>query len=333
MSVARHIHDRLQGQNVLVVGRAGMDLYPIPDGSTIETAEGFIKDVGGSAGNIAVALARLGMPAALFSAFSDDAIGRFVRRKLDEYGVNTSCCPQLNGLERTSLAMAETRAENPSVVIYRNNAADLGITKIHAENLDIQSIGVIVVTGTALSSEPSRSACLRLAERAREHGCPLILDIDYRPQAWKDRHEAQTMLGQMASHADMVVANDEEFDVVADGNEGGDNAGRAYAEKLAHSGALILYKMGRGGCDILDGSSSTPVGIFDVEALKPFGAGDAFMGGVISALSESPVLQQAVSRGAAAAAMVVSRRGCASAMPDKAELVEFMASRKLAEQR
>ena len=72
MSAAAKISARLDGRTVLVVGRAGMDLYPLPDGSTIEAATGFVSDVGGSAGNIAVALARLGGKAALLSAFSDD---------------------------------------------------------------------------------------------------------------------------------------------------------------------------------------------------------------------------------------------------------------------
>ena len=41
---------------VLVAGRAGMDLYPVPVGSKIRQAREFQADLGGSAGNIAVAL-------------------------------------------------------------------------------------------------------------------------------------------------------------------------------------------------------------------------------------------------------------------------------------
>lgn len=139
------------------------------------------SDVGGSAGNIAVALAQLGCKAALLSAFSDDAIGRFVINSLQNYGVDTAHCRILTGLERTSLAMAESRADAPSVVIYRNNAA----------------------------------------------GCTVILDIDYRPQAWEGSNEAADVLGDLAQRADMVVANDEEFDIVAAGK------GQGLARRLA----------------------------------------------------------------------------------------------------
>jgi 5-dehydro-2-deoxygluconokinase len=295
-----------------------MDLYPIPDGSTIETAKSFVSDVGGSAGNIAAALARQGGVAALLSAFSDDSIGRFVESALTDYGVDTAYCLYLDGLQRTSLALAESRVDNPSVVIYRNDAADLAITPAQIDALDLNTIGTVIITGTALSREPSRSACDRLVNTTQDSGCPLVLDIDYRPQAWESLDIASQVLAQMAYRADMVVANQEEFDVVAGGN------GRELAENLAGQGVLVLYKMGRGGCDILVADTATHIGIFEVEVLKPFGAGDAFLGGVMAGLGMGLSIEEAVQRGAAAAAMVVSRRGCASAMPSRAELDDFI---------
>jgi hypothetical protein len=71
---------------VFVVGRAGMDLYPIPVGSKIKMAHQFQADLGGSAGNIAVALARRGVPVQLLSAESADPAGDFVRAQLHAYG-------------------------------------------------------------------------------------------------------------------------------------------------------------------------------------------------------------------------------------------------------
>ncbi len=53
--------DRTRRLGAIVVGRAGMDLYPIPDGTAIPEATEFRAEIGGSAGNIAVALSRLGI--------------------------------------------------------------------------------------------------------------------------------------------------------------------------------------------------------------------------------------------------------------------------------
>lgn len=309
----------INGKMVLVVGRAGMDLYPVPNGTRIETATDFVSDVGGSAGNIAVALVQQGCAAGLITAFSDDAVGRFVLARLRDYGVDTRYCRTTKGIERTSLALAETVDDIPSVVIYRNNAADLAITEYEASKVGLADIGAVILTGTALSSEPSRSAVQCLSQRAKQAGVMVILDLDYRAQAWADAVEAKSVTAAMASVADIVVGNDEEFNLIAE------DKGRAHALFLAEAGALVLYKTGEAGCDIITAEGLESVGVFTVTALKPFGAGDAFLGGVVAAVVEGENISNAVRRGSAAAAMVVSTRGCASAMPDRVALEAFMA--------
>ena len=51
---------RIQKGRFLSLGRAGLDLYPEPIGTKTSDATSFSADLGGSAGNIAVALAKLG---------------------------------------------------------------------------------------------------------------------------------------------------------------------------------------------------------------------------------------------------------------------------------
>src|SRR5271165_5095940 len=100
----------------IVVGRAGMDLYPLPDGTETESAEQFAAEIGGSAGNIAVALSRQGYRAALLGALSADPVGRFVRIHLARYEVDISRCRMVSGDYRTSLAICETRREDSETV-------------------------------------------------------------------------------------------------------------------------------------------------------------------------------------------------------------------------
>jgi len=66
-------------------------------------------------------------------------------------------------------------------------------------------------------------------------------------------------------------------------------------------------------------------GIYPVQALKPTGAGDSFMGGFIASLANGYALKDSVLRGSACASIVVSRVGCAPAMPTPKELDEFLA--------
>ena len=65
-------------------------------------------------------------------------------------------------------------------------------------------------------------------------------------------------------------------------------------------------------------------GIFEVDALKPTGAGDAFMGVFIASLLNKKSIKDSVIYGSAAAAIVVTRVGCSSAMPNYEELELFV---------
>ena len=129
--------------NFLVLGRAGMDLYADPPGAEVESATQFFAALGGSAGNIAAGIARLGGRAALLSAVSDDAVGRFVRNALQGYGVDTTHVTTTGGERRTSLAVVETRAVQPQSVIYRNAAADFALSPGQLDAVDWLALGAL----------------------------------------------------------------------------------------------------------------------------------------------------------------------------------------------
>ena len=320
------VSKRLGSGPVYCIGRAGMDLYPEPVGVNTEDAEYFRADMGGSAGNIAVALARQGGNAALLTVFSDDQIGRFVQAKCDQYGVDITYCQTKAGLCRNSLAIAETKPKNAAVVIYRNDAADLQISKKDIQRLDFSRAGGLLITGTAISGEPSASAVSIAIAAARQVGCPIIFDIDYRPNAWPNAATAALRMGPELAQADILVGNNDEFTVMCGGNEAeGLAAARAYAE----AGQLVLYKRGELGCISFYQDHVLKTGIFPVTLAKPFGAGDAFLGNFLLRLSLDGDVHSAVLRGSAAAAYVVARVGCASAMPDKQQLDDFMLSHEI----
>ncbi|MGB0689599.1 MAG: PfkB family carbohydrate kinase, partial [Candidatus Puniceispirillum sp.] len=142
---------RIQKGRFLSVGRAGLDLYPEPVGTKTKDATHFSADLGGSAGNIAVALARLGKSAALVTVLSADPVGVFTKTRLEHYGVDTDCLRFSDGehekLARNSLAIAETRADDAEVVIYRNDAADLLLCEGDVASLDYNDIAALIVTG------------------------------------------------------------------------------------------------------------------------------------------------------------------------------------------
>ncbi len=311
---------KLRQKNFLVVGRAGLDLYADPPGTEIENATGFSAALGGSAGNIAVALARQGNAAALVTAVSNDAVGRFTLKSLAGYGIDTRYIAHVGGEARNSLAVVETRAENCQSVIYRNDAADFQMTEGDVEAVDYSNFGAIIVTGTCFAKEPSRSATFKAMDLARRAGLVLIIDVDYRPYSWVSKAEAQNICMKAAEMCDIVVANDEEFAVLS-----GTSDGLACAEQLSQrQSGIVVYKMGAEGAVTFSSGACIQTPIFKVTALKPTGAGDAFMGGFLSGLAGGASLEDAIKRGAATAAIVVTRVGCAPAMPDTKTVQDFI---------
>jgi len=305
----------------IVLGRAGMDLYPLPEGSEIESAESFAAEIGGSAGNIAVSLARLGYRSALLGAFSDDPVGRFVRRHLTRYGVDTSKCRAVRSTARTSLAICEVRPEDSETVFYRNGAVDLLLRAEDADASFIGSAAVLIVTGTALAAEPSRTAALESIALARARGTFSILDIDHRPVSWRSAEEAARIYHEAAARCGAVVGNEEEFAVIGGGAESALSAAVGFVKAGRE---FVIFKKGRAGSLTLTPERSFETGIVPVEVKKPFGAGDAFLGGLVAAILAGLALEPAVRRASAAAAYVVARRGCAFAMPTAAELDAFI---------
>jgi 5-dehydro-2-deoxygluconokinase len=313
----------LSRNRFLVLGRAGMDLYADPPGTRIEEATGFVAHLGGSAANIAVALARQGAAADLLTRVSDDAVGRFCLAQLDRYGIGRTHVGLTAGENRTSLAVVETRAENCQSIIYRNGAADFALTEDDVARVNFAQYGALVITGTALAQEGSRLATLAALRAAIAAGIVTVMDIDYRPYSWSSREDARAVNLTAARLCDIIVGNDEEFGLLA----GRVEDGLAMARSLVTDGAKIaVYKMGERGAVTLAATDEITTGIFRTQALKPTGAGDSFMGGFLAALALGRPLREAVLRGSAAAAMVVARVGCAPAMPAAAELDAFLAT-------
>lgn len=310
------------GRPFLVIGRAGMDLYADPPGTPIEEAHRYTACLGGSSANIAAALVRQGCPAALVTRVSDDAVGRFALAELDRYGIGRAHVRTIGGEARNSLAVVETRLQDCQAVIYRNGAADFGMDRADVALPDHAAHAALVATGTLLAAEPSRGASLHAFALARAAGRPVVFDIDYRPYSWASAAEAAEVCSGAAAQADIVVGNDVEFGVLAGGAERGLDAARA----LAKAGALVVYKRGEKGAITFDGAAEHRTGIYRTEALKPTGAGDAFLGGFLAALAAGAETRAAVLRGSATAAMVVARVGCAPAMPTAAELAAFLAA-------
>src|SRR6185312_583223 len=145
------------GLEAVVMGRAGVYLYPMQLETPLEEVEGFHKYVGGFAANVATGLARLGVRVAIVSAVGDDGHGRFVRRFLESEGVDCrwlSVHPSL----RTALAFCEAwPPDRFPITFYRTpTCPDWELTPAGLDVAAIAAVPLAYVSGTGLAHEPSR---------------------------------------------------------------------------------------------------------------------------------------------------------------------------------
>lgn len=129
--------------------------------------------------------------------------------------------------------------------------------------------------------------------------------------------ERADVLRPAGATSNVIVGNDEEFGFMA-----GDMAkGLEKAQSLSEAGvAIVIYKIGEHGAVTFAGGEEIRAGNYAVTAVKPNGAGDSFMAGLLAALAEGRPLREAVLRGSACASIVVSQPGCAPAMPTPDQL-------------
>ena len=311
---------KIQKNNFLLIGRAGVDIYPDPPGTKTENANKYVTHLGGSSANMGVQLTKYGGSCSLLTRVSNDALGKFAINQLDSYGVKSDLVKLEDNESRISFAIVESTVVDHQSIIYRHKAADLFLNKNDIENSNLQNYECILITGTSLAAEPSRSAVLYALKLAKEKKIPVIMDIDYRPYTWESEDKAKEIYNLAGDYCSGIIGNDDEFAILS----GNYDDGLSYAKKISKNCDLVIYKMGEKGSITFANNEEIQRGIFPVKPLKPTGAGDAFMGSFIGAILKNYDLQKAIEIGSAAAAIVVTKVGCAPAMPDLDEVLDFM---------
>jgi len=324
--------------DIICIGRSAVDLYGEQIGGRLEDMRSFAKYVGGSPTNTAVGAARLGLRAGLISRVGDEHNGRFVRETLQAEGVDVSQL-RTDPTRLTALVFLGIRdPETFPLVFYRDRCADMALSVDDIEESYLARARVVVISGTHLSHPDTRAACVKAIAIARKLGKRVALDIDYRPVLWgltspglgEQRFvpsgQVTAQLQSVLPDCDLIVGTEEEIHIA-----GGSTDSRTALQAIrAISRSLIVMKQGPMGCSVFDGTipddlAQAPRGPgFPVEVFNVLGAGDAFMAGLLRGWARDEPLPQALRYANACGAIVVSRHGCAPAMPSWPELMLFL---------
>jgi 5-dehydro-2-deoxygluconokinase len=322
----------------IAMGRAAVDLYGEQIGGRLEDMASFAKYLGGCPANISVGAARLGLKPAMLTRVGDEHMGRFVRETLAAEGVDVSHV-RTDPARLTALAILGIKdQETFPLLFYRENCADMAIAPEDFDAAFIAQANALVVTGTHFSTAAIERTCRAAIAHARAAGTKVVLDIDYRPVLWgltgrglgEQRFVAsETVSAHLQSIAplcDLIVGTEEEIHIA-----GGSTDTLAALRRLREvTAATLVLKRGPEGCVVF--TDPIPARIedalvgegFPVEVYNVLGAGDGFMAGLLRGWLRDEGWERACTYANACGALVVSRHGCAPAMPSWAEVTEFL---------
>lgn len=301
--------------DVLTVGRVSVDLYAEEPGVGFDDQQHFRKSVGGSPTNVAVAAARLGLHAAVATKVGDDGFGEYVRRRLAEWGVDTSFVGvETAGLTPLALAALDP-PENPQIAFYRQQAPDTCLVASDVPEATVRDCRLLWISFGALSTGTTADAVRTWLDQ-RERRAHTVLDLDFRPSMWPDRALARREAIRAIDHSTVVVGNREECEVAV----GETDPDLAADRLLEHGVTLAIVKMGGDGVLLATASERTRVAPHPIDLVCGLGAGDAFGGALCLGLLEGWDLERMGGFANAAGAIVASRLTCADAMPSADEV-------------
>src|SRR6266568_2405139 len=282
---------------VICLGRFAVDFYAQQIGARLEDVTSFAKYLGGSSANTAFGCARLGLKAGLISRVGDDALGGFLLETIAREGCDVSHVSTDPARLTGAVVLGIKDRDTFPLIFLRENCADMAIAEADVEEAYIATARALLITGTHLSTEYINRISSLALERARKNDVRTVLDIDYRPVLWglTKRGDGETRYVRAVTRATLVV------------------------------------KRGPLGCAVIDGAIPRSLdeafngrGV-EVEVLNVLGAGDAFSAGFLSGWVRGEDYDACSRYANACGALVVSRHGCAPAMPTRVELDYYLA--------
>jgi len=311
---------------LITVGRICVDLYANEAGAGFIDPQTFTKSIGGTATNVAIAAARLGHRAAVFTKVGNDPFGQYVRHKLELFGVDTryvSTHPEMP----TPLAFAAMDPpEDPPLLMYRYPMGpDQTLQASEIDRPAVLDVPILWLTGAWFSKAPARDACWELLS-IRQRKSHIVFDLDYRANFWSSREEASADISPVLDHVTVAVGNRTECEVAV----GSGDPPEAARRLLDRGVELAIVKMGGEGVMVATSEGSTVVPPYFVEVVCGLGAGDAFGGMLVHGLLSGWDPVRIVEYCNVAGAIVASRLLCSDAMPTFAEVEDALEERRVA---
>lgn len=308
---------------VISIGECLIDLIA-PGGADLTVATELQIREGGAPANVAVALARFGVPSRLHAVVGDDPFGERLRNRLAREGVDTSAIRTASG-EATTVAFAWSDAAGDGHFrIHRN--ADALLAPDDFACADLRGAEAIVVGSVAMCAEPSRSAVLTALRHATDLGIPVVVDLNIRPGLDVPMDDVRMSASVLLASASVVKLSVDDARLLW----GAASIGEAAAALDRIDPAIAVITDGGRGAALRTTSGLVCLDAFAVDAIEPTGAGDAFAAAFISRMIASAWKRANVDDlrfAMAAGALATTHPGAMDGLPTRDEVEAFLRDR------
>lgn len=283
-----------------------------------ETVKGsvFKQGPGGKGFNQGVAAYKAGANMAMVTKLGKDSFGKVALDEMKNLGMKDDYIFYSDD-ESTGVALIivdENTSQNEIAVVL---GACNTITDSEVDTLDslLDESQYILI-----QLETNISAINKVIEKAYYKNIKVILNTA----------PIQHISDDILSKVWLVTPNEIEAEILTgieiDSKEAADKAAKVFFEKGVKN---VLITLGSRGVYVSTGEESILIPAFKVKAIDTTGAGDAFNGGLVTALCEGKDMLEAVIFANALAALSVQKLGTTPSMPTRKEIDEFLRERSL----
>jgi sugar/nucleoside kinase (ribokinase family) len=311
---------------VACIGEVLIDFIAEETG-TLDKVRSFRRSPGGAPANVAVGIARLGVPCGFIGKVGADTFGAFLIKTLKENGVNIRALLQTSEAPTALAFVSRSESGDPDFLFYRDPCADTLLTESDLPRDWFQQLQFLHVGGVSLTREPSRTATFQAAKLAKDKGSKVTFDPNLRLDLWfQDLSACREQVHALLADTDIFLPSQDELLAIM----ATEDIEEAIVKTHQLGPSIICVKQGAHGSLIseekADGDliqfSQPP---FEVDVIDTTGAGDGFNVGLIVGLVRGLPLEEAVKHGTAIASLVTTKLGAMTALPSEHELERFLA--------
>ena len=283
----------------------------------------FSANPGGAPANVAVAAARLGAKSAFWGKVGDDGFGAYLRKVLADNGVDQTGLR--TGSQPTTMAVVSVDETGERSFRFIRGA-DCEMVPEDVDEALAQSSKILHFGSVSLTQGVARSATIFTARAAHKAGVLVSYDPNYRPALWRTKRDALEWMTLPLPLVDVIKLSDEELPLLTETGDLEEGSRRLEKQGVA----LVMITLGERGTFCRWRGETFTVPAFPTRVADTNGAGDTFLGAVLSRLcarGEKPLeglaragLEDILAFANRAAAFTCSRSGAIPAMPTLAEL-------------